>query len=450
MSFFTSPSRGPSFTRLPAGARVAFLGDSITDHALEGTTTSLFSMTRSGINWAFARDPRFNHVNYWVPSATDARYHTGHNHGVSGDKSADLLARLPAVLAQKPDLAIVAIGHNDVFNVFDYTIPIANIGEIVRQLRAAGIRVGLMTIRPKVAGTGGLKTGIGSAMWTGYHELNTWIRQQAAPGVDIIDPQGMMSDQSTDVFTDGRQWFYSLKPAFTTDDIHLTPLGGWAEHHAILDYLRSQIEPGVVFESNHLLAGNLLANANFTGTAGVFAGGAVGSGTLASNWQMQRNAGTGGTVAASIEAEGATNKQVLTFGPGGTSIWENHSFKPYLSDKVTSGFAVGDWVLFGAYVEMSTWGRWRGITANMVQQNVSNATQFTTRGFARYDNGSDVWPLPAEGWAGWVVAPITQIVSTVTQLAPSFDIVTAPNGAPNSGTLKISRPFLRKVGAPVV
>lgn len=61
------------------------------------------------------------------------------NGGVSGDTSAQALARLPGLLQPKPDLALVCIGGNDFLRRIGEDETRANIGRILQTLQTASV-----------------------------------------------------------------------------------------------------------------------------------------------------------------------------------------------------------------------------------------------------------------------------------------------------------------------
>ena len=63
------------------------------------------------------------------------------NAGVSGDTTAGGLARLGWALADRPDIAIVALGGNDALRGLDPAATRANLDAIVTRTEAAGVRV---------------------------------------------------------------------------------------------------------------------------------------------------------------------------------------------------------------------------------------------------------------------------------------------------------------------
>ena len=68
------------------------------------------------------------------------------NGGVSGDTSAQALARLPDLLAQKPQLVVVSIGGNDFLQRLPESGTRENIRKIVATIRAADVPVVLVAI----------------------------------------------------------------------------------------------------------------------------------------------------------------------------------------------------------------------------------------------------------------------------------------------------------------
>ncbi|PJK09624.1 arylesterase [Lysobacteraceae bacterium NML95-0200] len=68
------------------------------------------------------------------------------NGGVSGDTSAQALARLPELLRQKPDLVLVSIGGNDFLRRLPEANTRANISQIITTVQAENIPVVLIAV----------------------------------------------------------------------------------------------------------------------------------------------------------------------------------------------------------------------------------------------------------------------------------------------------------------
>jgi lysophospholipase L1-like esterase len=63
---------------------------------------------------------------------------TAVNHGVSGDGSAEMLARLPSILAASPPLVVIHCCTNDVQRGLAPSTTVANLGQMVSLIRGAG------------------------------------------------------------------------------------------------------------------------------------------------------------------------------------------------------------------------------------------------------------------------------------------------------------------------
>lgn len=68
------------------------------------------------------------------------------NGGVSGDTTADALARLPELMRQHPKLVIISIGGNDFLRKLPESTTRANIGKIIQTVQAANIPAVLVAI----------------------------------------------------------------------------------------------------------------------------------------------------------------------------------------------------------------------------------------------------------------------------------------------------------------
>ncbi len=115
--------RKPAGAALPADSSVLALGDSI--------TAGVGASAATAYPVHLARLTGWNVV----------------NGGVSGDKSADALARIPALLEEhKPRLVIVSIGGNDFLRGIEESATRANIGQIIRLVQGAGANVLLVAV----------------------------------------------------------------------------------------------------------------------------------------------------------------------------------------------------------------------------------------------------------------------------------------------------------------
>lgn len=129
--------RAPKAAPLPAGSTVLALGDSLTSGVGATPDTAYPAVLQALTGWQVV------------------------NGGVSGDTTAQALARLPGLLQEhQPRLVIVSIGGNDFLRQMSAGAARATLGEISRTAQAAGAQVLLVAV-PQVsllaAGTGSLK-----------------------------------------------------------------------------------------------------------------------------------------------------------------------------------------------------------------------------------------------------------------------------------------------------
>lgn len=129
--------RAPKAQALPAGSTVLALGDSLTAGVGATPDTAYPAVLQMLTGWQVV------------------------NGGISGDTTAQALARLPALLQEhQPRLVIVSIGGNDFLRQMSAGAAKATISEISRTAQAAGAQVLLVAV-PQVsllaAGTGSLR-----------------------------------------------------------------------------------------------------------------------------------------------------------------------------------------------------------------------------------------------------------------------------------------------------
>ena len=107
---------------LPKGSAVLALGDSLT-YGYGAAPTAAYPVQLAGLTgWKVI------------------------NGGVSGDTTADALARLPELMGQHPKLVIISIGGNDFLRKLPESTTRANIGKIIQTVQAANILAVLVAI----------------------------------------------------------------------------------------------------------------------------------------------------------------------------------------------------------------------------------------------------------------------------------------------------------------
>lgn len=115
--------KAPGAQPLPAGTTVLALGDSLTSGVGASAEAAYPTVLQRLTGWNVV------------------------NGGVSGDTSAQALARLPALLqAHKPALVIVSIGGNDFLRRQSATATRANVRQICADAQASGAQVLLVAV----------------------------------------------------------------------------------------------------------------------------------------------------------------------------------------------------------------------------------------------------------------------------------------------------------------
>ena len=273
-SYVDKVSAPTSFPNWKAsGNRVAFLGDS--------TTISHYGANMDA--WPdYAAILSNQRIRYTV------------NAGVSGNTSAQMLARIQAdVIAKAPNVCIVDAGINDLGMSVPFATFKANIAEIVRLLRTAGIAPVLTTILPQ--GNTALKLPY-ITTW------NLWLKLYAeSQGIPILDFYPITVDPATGTYRAGMD---------SGDGVHPSTLGYYTMGKYVADTLGPLLpvySPPLAQAQSTYDTANLAPSPMFlTGTAGTPTGWvAVGSPT--------------GTVNRTLVTDAAINGQWAQFAVAGTN-----------------------------------------------------------------------------------------------------------------------------------
>lgn len=107
---------------LPAGSKVLALGDSLTAGYGADAEAAYPAVLAGLTGWQII------------------------NGGVSGNTSAQALARLPALMRRQPQLVLVSIGGNDFLRKVPEADTRSNIRQIVQQIKAAGVPAVLVAV----------------------------------------------------------------------------------------------------------------------------------------------------------------------------------------------------------------------------------------------------------------------------------------------------------------
>lgn len=314
-----------------SGRRVACIGTSLVQQQHHGASNYIKTGQRGWLPWAIAYtkgvavhpvwyDPTV--VPGWEPSGVGGttRYFQGLNFGVSGQTIAEIVARIPYIVANyinKFDVIIVDAGTNDMTNQTKEYIQRQR-EYIVNTFLAYGKKVILLPI---------LNRAVSSWAVGPYRRKCNWINKRTREFVDRT--AGVYLSDWNAPWVDFTN--VNGEPKFTHcgDGIHFDVEGAEAYGEQLATLLLEILPPAAptvwaadnIYDATDNPKGSLLGiNPLLLGaTAGT--NGTGSSGTVISGAQIERNTGSSCTVANSIaaRADGKGNNQVLTFTMAGTT-----------------------------------------------------------------------------------------------------------------------------------
>jgi len=345
---------GTAVAQLPAGALVAFTGDSILEYNNGASTgASNFSITANNngeIQQCLAMDPRFN-LDVWPAADTfDVPYGRafyGANQGYAGQTSSTVLARKSNSLSQNVDLYIWAAGTNDgLENASAQVTAIANAQAYANDVIAQGKRLLLIGVRP----TGAAQNT--AQRIAGRKVVNLGLAAIAAanPGVvyfidlwSAYDPNG---DDIVDV-------------TLMADALHPTALGAYtAAVGGLLAKMQEIVAPGDIMALN--------ANAELcpaiAGSGGTNSVGANYTGVVPAGWLIEYASGTTATAVGSV----ANGVWTLVVTPGASA--STFRIRPITNVAVVSGT---DWLKMSADVDSG------GVIVSRLEDNLNVANYYS-------------------------------------------------------------------------
>lgn len=433
----------------PAGNRrnvLAVDGDSIPASSYKATGTIGDFSAKGYVTW----------FQYYTGQAF---YHTESlNFAVSGSSTADMVTRMPAVIASGADNVLLNGGTNDIKSPSRTVAAItSDLNALYQGYGAAGIRVIAVPILPRSfwdALTGDA-TAIALAR-AKLNAVNNYIRTYnlSNPTYKIIvaDATKYLTDFSTangDPIT-----------GYTEEGLHPGPVGGRAVGFAIAESMQPYLPapmylqnstPSDIYDATTNTLGNLLANGFFIGT-----GGSTGSGTsgaVSANWGLSRSAGSTITASASKVTVGTESIQRIAFATNSTGV-ESEKIQ-IIASNITAGYATGD--VLQATCTMSgglnsgnnLWGI--GLRFNTVGTTV----------LTRYGLGASAWPgtgsrapylFPSQKFSGVVTTPTLTVPSGTTAIQlrleiemKAADTVGGDLSGTGNGDVDLSRCSVRKV-----
>lgn len=352
-----------------AGRR-AWIGDSITARNNK-TTPSINERSASGYAiWLNALCGQCFEMP--VQYATASTFTSNSlNFGVSGQGCGDILARLSAIISQRPDDAFLLCGTNDFGAKVSLATVQGQLNSIIQQLGAAGIPVTVSTVYPRSAANLtalGMTTGEVTTAKGAIEQFNQYIRRYnitTAPTsgykIRVVDPWSYMVDPASAVG--------DPRAGCMVDGLHPLPACAYAAARAEWDQEAGNLPPSIittlqsagnVYNATSNPGGNLLVNGFMAGTAGTLNGSGV-SGQVPDGWTMQRQS-TYGTGVGSINSTfldgtpGSSARQVWTTNGTATPATPpaaNPEFVGFLLQTVSSNFTAGDVVEATCVVNVS-------------------------------------------------------------------------------------------------
>lgn len=293
--------------------RIAGLGDSITDNNTAAT-----------VYYSIGHIAQAQAYSGWNFDFTDAL-----NFGVSGNTSAQILARVGDVVAAAADRCILLAGTNDLPVETPAATVIANIADTVAALRAANIIVDLIPILPR-------SLNMTSTRYQLRKDINVGILAMAASGVNIVRADlAILDTGSSDE---------APLSGTTSDGLHPSTYGAMLVGKAISDFYALQ---GGYFR-RPVLDGTLISlNPELAGTSGSKGTGATGN--VATSCTVARNSGS--TLLAACSKTPDDMGQIIDLSsPGGGSTSE--TVRLLLSANISmTAFTTADWFQLECEVE---------------------------------------------------------------------------------------------------
>jgi len=327
----------------PAGGALKAIpfGDSI--------TSIMGNINTSGTKYIWAETRWFNVLqwklgypfihNQAYDNATDTRI--GHNAGVNGDTTAQMLARLQTdVLDKAPDIVFVHGGTNDLANAVNTAAGVfANLEEIYDAILATGAIVVAIPIFPRNSSSDWPNANQRKA----HLDVNNRIKQKCrnTKGMIFMDIASPITNTSGE-----------LVAAATGDGLHPNTYGGWLQGLEAYNILQNALpfrrdngiyNPTDDYDATYNPYGNLI-NGDFSGSGGTKTGAQV-SGTVPDSLILEQSGTPTSSVAASVTTRSdsrlgaALQLRFTTTGSGGSTA-EEFLLRAASS---TTGVVTGEW-----------------------------------------------------------------------------------------------------------
>ena len=400
--------------------RVGYIGDSL----LQGNNwvtpdgLRISTSTSREITWARALYPFFD-VDTWVDLA-DPRHFTGMNAGVSGDTSAQTLARVAQPFRFHPHIMIVSVGINSITaGVAAHSIT-SDLSAICHYYLHLGIKVILANIRP----------------------VSTALIPDRDPRFEVLQTVNRWIKAFTETTENAALWDVATayddghgrpKDGYTADGIHPVSLG--AQHGALslVPVLRRLIAAPPKQQPKPK---NFFPNGRLGGIDG-WAGNGV-SGYLAHGMYARMKPRVSKTHAvASVRPNPDTGggiQQIRFSAPGGGRDVEVFMLSLAATNIDLSGLA-GRWVKARCKITLSAWNGWRAILLDAIHMDWGALPPVTDEMVVRD------WDLEIE------TMPF-KLPLAPAAIAPVLSIFLHADNAKGSGLLEIKQLELFAVESP--
>ena len=440
-------SRSNGVALLPAGARIAFIGDSIAQQNYFGAASgaasagkTLIGVECGELNWAYAVDPRFN-MDSW-PDITDTRgttsflrYMQGANQGVSGESTTQMLARISEVTSKNADIVIINGGVND--NNGANTIPLSttksNIAAMVSATLAANKKVILGTPRPELRAAYIVD---GADLWSWAQTNYSGNPNVALWGAyPILAADGPVANDFRD--SDLHPGAYGVMATALGSDLSVPS-------NSLLGCIRQFVASGNFVRDTLWARTSAGTNPTLTGTAGALS---TFTGQVPTSWGLVRTSGSF-TGVASVAANADTGGQsaVLTITPSGAGTAEEWRFQLGSALSGAAATALQDkWMTLIAEVEHDGNPIFGAIRAELT----CNDTNYSGRMMSLGNSTSNAGSRKLRGAVRyWLQTAAFQMPSTLTSVQTAlYGLVQSANGA-SPGVAKIHRVRLVELGDP--
>lgn len=450
----------PPYEKLPAGVALAFLSDSMGARGNNFTTSSVRTTAEnrhnSEVMWVHARKPKFVFQNWWDSTANAAAripdygasmasdtYFSGLNFGYSGDTATGAKRRVAQVIASGAKVCVVALGTNVGTTDGEASVTIAALQWIVETLTAAGIRVIIMTIRPRRVSLTPTGSEISPANMGRIITINAAIRAnwEAWGAHALADPWNELRDPA---YNEGDQLYGTIFAANAiADGVHLSSRGAYVSSLVLEAAIDAVIEDGIWFND----LSNMLTNGEFTGTSGVVGGGftaAAENGGMPTGWTIQNAQGAGQPVTGTVATvDGDIILTINSSGAGTANAFNTIRINPSTTIS-NANFVSTDWLCAAYEFEVVT----PGAILVMGQATLGQTSTISARGHGQPTSTYNSEPSPMKDFAmnfWFMTEPL--LAEARTNVNPRLDLAIRVDVA-GTCTVKIKRAKLVKVPNP--